>query len=1035
MANFNPYYQWLGIPPAEQPANHYRLLGITKFEPDPSVIENAADQRVLLIRNVASGPHATLAQQLLNEVSAAKLTLINPERKAQYDQVLRQSTSRPTIGEMPVRSPAASGITASDAAEDMAEDSVVLSTSKLDGSATRRARRLKSNSRKKPAAMTYVIGAALVMLIVAMVIVLRDFAGTSVADSDDGPSASIRLKSITDQDVEVGKQLVVRAKVKTKGDVSKKIKYKLEPGSPPSATIDESSGEIRWTPVSRDGGRPHSIRVRVDAGKLSDAMRFVVNVPKPNYPPRVGKLVDRRAEVGRPVTLQVRASDGRNGGPLTFRVASNLPGARIGAQTGEFRWQPTADYSGKSVAVRIGVADDEGAEGFTTFNIHVAKSNVVEDNPSLSLISKVDVERDVVSGKTWRLLGDALVVAKESASRLILTETPRWPQYILASNIQVTGRTLAAGLLANDRQILAVLGNSKETSGIRAKDGSLVGALKLESGTPLTTGQETEVKYIVYQDGVLVTCDGEPAIAWRGDWAELADPGPQWRVPTKDALFIGADQSDCRWVALRFEPVKDDVLQQTLAKIPAESVKGTMPDEAAIAKAQALAERAFASQINSSRSPTELKETLGKVMAAMKGEKVSDAEKYVLAKMAIDIAALVGETQTAVSLIDTMGSDFGTDTAQQYAAALERMSESRHNAGSDAQSAIASSAASLLPKLIDREEFLAAFKIANLALKTARKGRNADVTKRVVDQKQDILALGRMHKLVVEARKRLEVDPENAAANTIVGRWESFVKGRWPIGLQQLAKGDQTMLKEIASRDLAEPGDTAAQYQLALDWFRLGQKAQGRMQQEITSRAAFWYRIAEPKMSALQREAVPDDFRDAISTPTEVVSESDPGSTTKPQLDADNAPTDAAGDDKNAQYLVGFVATSRAFDEKIYCVASLQPVYRVANGKHVTGRVYGVPGEFSRVIVAKKGYAVGAIDVRVGAALNGFSLTFYRVTPTGLNAKTAYRSPWYCNNTGGSSRRIDGGGRRIASATATVRHKHVQNIAIVPANP
>ena len=76
--------------------------------------------------------------------------------------------------------------------------------------------------------------------------------------------------------------------------------------------------------------------------------------------------------------------------------------------------------------------------------------------------------------------------------------------------------------------------------------------------------------------------------------------------------------------------------------------------------------------------------------------------------------------------------------------------------------------------------------------------------------------------------------------------------------------------------------DTAAQYQLALDWFRLGQKAQGRMQQEITSRAAFWYRIAEPKMSALQREAVPDDFRDAISTPTEVVSESDPGSTTKP---------------------------------------------------------------------------------------------------------------------------------------------------------
>ena len=25
---FNPYYVWLGIPPDEQPANYYRLLGI-----------------------------------------------------------------------------------------------------------------------------------------------------------------------------------------------------------------------------------------------------------------------------------------------------------------------------------------------------------------------------------------------------------------------------------------------------------------------------------------------------------------------------------------------------------------------------------------------------------------------------------------------------------------------------------------------------------------------------------------------------------------------------------------------------------------------------------------------------------------------------------------------------------------------------------------------------------------------------------------------------------------------------------------------
>ena len=44
--SFDPYLKWLGIPPKDQPAHHYRLLGIEAFESDPEVISNAADQRM-----------------------------------------------------------------------------------------------------------------------------------------------------------------------------------------------------------------------------------------------------------------------------------------------------------------------------------------------------------------------------------------------------------------------------------------------------------------------------------------------------------------------------------------------------------------------------------------------------------------------------------------------------------------------------------------------------------------------------------------------------------------------------------------------------------------------------------------------------------------------------------------------------------------------------------------------------------------------------------------------------------------------------
>jgi uncharacterized protein YegL len=89
MADFDPYYQWLAIPPKDQPPNHYRLLGIVLFEGNPQVIENAADRQMAHLRTFQTGQHSALAQNLLNEVAAAKVCLLNLAKKAAYDQHLQ----------------------------------------------------------------------------------------------------------------------------------------------------------------------------------------------------------------------------------------------------------------------------------------------------------------------------------------------------------------------------------------------------------------------------------------------------------------------------------------------------------------------------------------------------------------------------------------------------------------------------------------------------------------------------------------------------------------------------------------------------------------------------------------------------------------------------------------------------------------------------------------------------------------------------------------------------------------------------------
>src|SRR5262249_10266317 len=87
---FDPYHKWLGIPPKDQPPHHYRLLGLDLFEADPDVIEHAADQRMRHIRTMATGKHTARSQQILNEIAAARVCLLNPQQKGDYDARLQE---------------------------------------------------------------------------------------------------------------------------------------------------------------------------------------------------------------------------------------------------------------------------------------------------------------------------------------------------------------------------------------------------------------------------------------------------------------------------------------------------------------------------------------------------------------------------------------------------------------------------------------------------------------------------------------------------------------------------------------------------------------------------------------------------------------------------------------------------------------------------------------------------------------------------------------------------------------------------------
>jgi hypothetical protein len=105
--SFHPLRDWLGIEaPPEQPS-YYQLLGLDPQQADGEEIKIAADRALAQVRSHRPGTHAQQWAQLLDELTAAKDCLTDPEKRSQYDANLAAGTLAVT-GTENSSSPAAS---------------------------------------------------------------------------------------------------------------------------------------------------------------------------------------------------------------------------------------------------------------------------------------------------------------------------------------------------------------------------------------------------------------------------------------------------------------------------------------------------------------------------------------------------------------------------------------------------------------------------------------------------------------------------------------------------------------------------------------------------------------------------------------------------------------------------------------------------------------------------------------------------------------------------------------------------------------
>ncbi len=153
-----------------------------------------------------------------------------------------------------------------------------------------------------------------------------------------------------------------------------------------------------------------------------------------------------------------------------------------------------------------------------------------------------------------------------------------------------------------------------------------------------------------------------------------------------------------------------------------------------------------------------------------------------------------------------------------------------------------------------REDFGAAVADAKQAVLAARKAKDTSLVAAATSRLASHEELQREFQKVQKASQALADGSATPGDKLAVGRFQSFVKGDWKLGLLLLADGADEELKTLAALDLTNPADPKGQTPVGDAWMSFAEK-QSREAHKVACqiRAKHWYTQALPLSTGLAR--------------------------------------------------------------------------------------------------------------------------------------------------------------------------------------
>jgi hypothetical protein len=238
------------------------------------------------------------------------------------------------------------------------------------------------------------------------------------------------------------------------------------------------------------------------------------------------------------------------------------------------------------------------------------------------------------------------------------------------------------------------------------------------------------------------------------------------------------------------------------------------------------------------------------INASDETRKDSDA-KFVLLREARDLSAGAGDVTTAFDAVEDLVKSFPVSRLSEridvMKLAVPALSSSQANL------AAASICVDLADQCVVEGDYERADLLLELATTSIRQARSAPYAKWIEARTAALRPYREAYEAARPAETTLMQTPNDRDANSVMGKFVSFIKGDLDTGLSMLEKGSDEKFAQLAGEDLDNPETSQAQLKLAGEWWEIAEQQPAEFRAGIRQRAGFWYRKASPGLVGLDK--------------------------------------------------------------------------------------------------------------------------------------------------------------------------------------